>query len=217
MENKRQQNLESLKSVIDKLAKNLGVEKGLKEIALINMWPEIVGPRFKDKSKAVSVIKKGNYDILLVAVASSVISQELFLFKKDIVRKLSPLTKPLGFNIRDLYYNTKIWVDNPHPKVNDLNDSDKSVHFFIKNPTDNELKDISIPENLIDMVKESISSQNFSSDELKDRIMATIIRDIKVQIWRKTNGFPCCSQCGIPVNYYNPDKEALCPSCKYLN
>lgn len=205
---------ESLNAITGRVAVELGIERGLREIAFINLWPNIIGSRFSDKSKAVSVINKNSHDVLLVAVSSSVVSQELFLFKKDILRRIAKVAKSLNFNVRDLIFSHKIWEEEKYkPALTQKNE--KTAHYFVKNPSDEEIKNISVPENIINLIKESIQYQKFSSDDMKDRMLHTIIKDIKIQIWRKNNGFPYCKKCGIPVNYYNPDQETLCPSCKY--
>lgn|GEM_PF-805995 len=210
---RKEENFIKINSILDGMAKTLGIERGIKEITLLNFWSEVVGQKFKNNSKAVSVINKGGYDALLIAVSSSAVSQELFLGKRNILSKLSPIAFSLGFKIKDIVINTKIWNE-----INSQNkkQEDETVHHFIKNPTDEELKDIIVPENIINNIKESINTQNFSTSELKDRMLGTVIRDIKVQIWLKNNGFPSCSRCGIAINYYFQDKESLCPICKLL-
>ncbi|MDD3014318.1 MAG: hypothetical protein PHC34_11500, partial [Candidatus Gastranaerophilales bacterium] len=126
--------------------------------------------------------------------------------------KLSPIAFSLGFKIKDIIINTKMW-DEIHKQNN--NKEEEITHFFVKNPKIEDLKDIKVPESIIDSIKESIKTQNFSTPELKDRILNTVIIDIKTQIWRKNNGFPSCSKCGITINYYSHGKEDVCPICKF--
>lgn len=215
MNTNKNQEIEGIKAITDRLAKQLGIERGLKEITLVSLWPDIVGPRFKDKSKAVSVMKKSGYDTILVAVSSSIISQELFMFKKDIVAKISKTARSLGFNVTDIFFSVKLWEEVKNKQIKP-DKQEESAHYFVKTPTDEEIKHVIVPEDVVNLIKESIQDQKFSTIEMKERMLSTIIKDIKIQIWRKNNGFPCCKNCGIPVNYYNPDQETLCPSCKYL-
>lgn len=208
--------LDSLRSILGKIVGDLGIDRGLKELTLKNLWPEIVGERFKDNSRVVSVINKGSYYSLLVSVSSSSISQELFLFKKDILRKLSSIAMPLGFNIKDIIFSAKYWHVAEIKEFSDKKEENVS-HFFYKNPTDTELQKVKVSDEIIESVKKSIETQTFSSPELKDRMLHTIIKDIKTQMWRKNNGYPVCKKCGIPINHWNPEKELLCPSCQYIN
>ncbi|MDD3013806.1 MAG: DUF721 domain-containing protein [Candidatus Gastranaerophilales bacterium] len=206
---------ESLSSVLDKVIKKLGIDRGLKEITLINLWSEAVPYKFRNNSKAVSVVNKGTYDALLVAVSSSAVSQELFLQKKEILKNLSIISLSLEFKIKDLILSTKLWQEVQEIPV--LKQKQEVTHIFIKNPTEADLYNISVPEKIVDFIKESIKTQNYNSDELKNNMLDMIIKDIKTQIWRKNNGFPVCPQCGIPINYYNENKKILCPSCKYIS
>lgn len=203
--------LSNINSVLNGVIRKLGVDRGLRESTLKNIWPEIIGDRFKNSSKLISIIKKGNYDVLLVAVQTASVSQELMLNKISILKKISSIAHSLEFFPKDIMFNTKLWMEfyQETDKVED------SVHILIKKPIDSELKDIQVPESLINQVRESVNSQNFSTPEMKDRMMNTILRDIKTQIWRKNNGFPICENCGIPLNIYKKDETPLCPSCKY--
>ena len=200
-----------INSILDDLAKSLGIERGIKEITLLKFWNEVIDEKFINKTRALSVVKKGMYDAILVVVSSSAVSQELFIQKRKILSKLSPVAFSLGFKVKDIIFNTKMWEEVNIPKVKD---NESTTHYLVKNPSVEELNEINIPEIIINNVKESINIQNFSISELKERLFNTIIIDIKTQIWRKNNGFPSCSKCGITINYFSFDKENLCPICR---
>jgi len=205
--------MEGLNTIITKVIKDLGIERGLKEITFANFWGQIAGPRFVNNSKIVSVSKKYDYDVVFVAVKSASLAQDLFMFKNDILRKMYPIAKSLDFNVKDVVFSPKLWKEN----INESHvNNETEVEFYLKEPDDEDLKSIEVPETIINSVTESIKTQKFSSDELKDRMTATITKDIKVQIWKKTKGYPFCDNCGIPVNYKSTSGKTLCPSCKYI-
>ncbi|MCK7521090.1 MAG: DUF721 domain-containing protein [Ignavibacteriales bacterium] len=183
--------------IIERLNKSLGVEKKLNEIALLNMWPEIVGNMFKNKSKALSVMKKGGYDVILVSVANSVVSQELYLHKRDIVNKLFKTGKSLNLDIRDVIFTPKFWNEDKKP-TETAKKTGKVIHHFIKTPIEADLKDIEISEDVIKSINESLDKQEFLTAEQRKNVEKTIINDIKTQIWKKNNGFPICAKCAIP-------------------
>ena len=206
--------LESLKTVIDDLSKKLGMEKALKEKAFIDLWPQIVGARFENNSKAYTIIHKNKQNILVVATSSSVVSQELSMFKSEIIKKIYKYANNFDLKINDIIFNTKIWGELDKKETVKEN---TSAQKYTKYPTDEELEQIEIPENILTSLKESLKEQDFSSEMLKNRMFNLMTKDIKVQIWKKTNGFPFCSKCGVPVNYVNfEETEILCPACKYL-
>lgn len=207
----RQENFIKVNNILDNIALSLGIERGIKEITLLKYWEEFIDEKFKDKTKAISVIKKGEYDNIMVAVSSSSVSQELFIRKRNILSKLSPIAFSLGFKIKDIILNTKIWDEYKNEKNKE---PEKTTHYLVKNPTQEELKDIIIPESIIDNVKDSLNKDSFSLPEIKERLLKTIIFDIKTQIWRKNNGFPSCSKCGITINYFSFEEDKLCPVCK---
>ena len=211
---KKHHKLESIGSLIDKMSKNLGIERGLREITFVNLWPELIGGKFSNETNPIGIIKKNGYDVLLLSVSSSSVSQEMFLYKNEILKKISNIALSLEFNIKDIIFSTKLWKKNKN-KIS-LDSNEENTTFFLKKISDSDLKNIVVPENIINFVKESISTQNFSSNELKDRMLKMIINDIKLQIWKKNNGYPSCSQCGVALDYYTYNKKNLCPSCKII-
>ena len=207
-------NLESLKDLMENFSKKLGMDKAIKISTLITMWPEIVGPRFKNNSKAYTLLTQNRKNILVVATSSSVVSQELIMFKSEIIKKIYKYASKLDLKINNIIFNTKIWDDLNKKETLKEN---TSIERYTRYPTDEELSKIEIPENLLISVRSALKEQNFSTDELKTRMLNLIIKDTKVQIWKKNNGFPCCTICGSPVNYTNfEDEKVLCPACKYL-
>ncbi|MDD3150122.1 MAG: DUF721 domain-containing protein [Candidatus Gastranaerophilales bacterium] len=202
---------ESIKNILEKVSGNLNLDRGLKEISLLSTWGEIIGERFKSNTKAISIIDKKKFDVLVVAVASGAISQDLMFFKNDILKKLYKPAKSLGFEIKDIIFNHKIWNEITRPLAEIQEEI--GIKIYNEKPTDEELSKIEIPESIINSTKESLQNQSFASDEIKMRIYDLIIKDIKYQIWRKIKGFPSCKNCGISLNY--DEKDMLCPSCKF--
>lgn len=203
---------ESLGDIMGGVTKKLGIERGLKEITLLKIWPKLVGKRFENSSRAISIINKGKIDILFVAVKSSVVSQELYMFKFDILKKIKLSADSLGFNITDINFSTKFWETEVKAEEEK---NEEYMNFYTIEPTDEEMQEIEVPQNIIDLAKKSISYQNFSDEKLKNRMLNTVINDIKTQIWRKNKGFPCCEGCGIPLTHVRETEKPLCPACKY--
>jgi len=190
----------------------MGIEEGLKQITLLNFWPQIVGPRFEKISKAISVQKRGDGHVLMVAVLSSSVSQELYMFKGDILRKLEHISKSLDFDIKDIIFSVKLWEEFHYTKK----ETKKPVtEVYKKLPSEKELEEIEVPESIVKSISDSIKGQAFESNELRERVYNTILNNIKLQIWKKNKGYPFCAKCGIPVNYRNLEGETLCPSCEY--
>jgi len=142
------------------------------------------------------------------------VAQELSFYKDDIIKKIKIVAKNFDYDIKDIFFNPKLWEEVK--KENKLQKKNEPESYKIeKNFSEEDLKKIKLPENVIEEIKNSLDEKKFFSEELKEKMFNTIIKDLKTQEWRKNNGFPVCSECGIPVNYYSPGNKNLCPSCKY--
>lgn len=89
----------------------LDLKKGMKISSLIKLWPKVVGPKFEKKSKIFSVQESGGSDIIIVAVSSSAIAQELIFYKNDIIKKIYKVAKNLEFKVKDVQFSTKFWKE----------------------------------------------------------------------------------------------------------
>lgn len=85
MEGLRQTGIKKLGTVVDSVLKKYGLDKKLKEVAVLNMWEDVVGEKISEVAKAVK-IKKG---ILFVSVENSSWRSELNFMKNDIIKKLN--------------------------------------------------------------------------------------------------------------------------------
>lgn len=65
--------------------KNSGLEKVLDQQNIIDVWDEVVGEKISKNAKAKSI----EYGVLKVETISPTWRQELYLQKKDIVKKLN--------------------------------------------------------------------------------------------------------------------------------
>jgi len=101
--------LKSISSIIETVSGDLNIEKGLRSTYLAEIWPEIVGPRFEKKSTVSSIQERNGFDIIMVAVSSSSVAQELIIYKNDIIKKIYKTAKEHKFKIKDIQFQTKIW------------------------------------------------------------------------------------------------------------
>ncbi|NLF82394.1 MAG: DUF721 domain-containing protein, partial [Candidatus Gastranaerophilales bacterium] len=101
---------DNITPLMDDLATKLGLHKGLKINTICKLWPKVVGPRFEKTSKIYSIQQKGDIDIALIAVSSSVVGQELGFFSNEILRKLHKIGENFGFNIRKIRFSAQHWT-----------------------------------------------------------------------------------------------------------
>jgi hypothetical protein len=103
--------MESISDIINLISKEIGLERGEKIVTLTNLWPKIVGPRFEKSSKIFSVQENCGFDIIIVAVSSSSVLQELVFHKADIIKKIYKTARQLELKIKDIQFSTKLWKE----------------------------------------------------------------------------------------------------------
>lgn len=207
----------NIDSVLNKVMVNLGLDKGLKQQEFAKLWPKVVGPKFQNSSKVVYIQSRQGEDILTVAVSSPAVAQELSFFKEDIIKKIKVVAKDFNYNIKEILFNSKVWQELKQETKQKTEEENKNFYKIEKNFSEEDLKKIELPDEVVQSIKDSLKEQKFYSEEMKEKMFNTIIKDLKIQEWRKNNGFPVCSKCGIAINYYSPEGENLCPACKYKN
>lgn len=158
---------------MEELARKLGLEKGLKISTICKLWPKVVGPRFEKTSKIFSIQQRGAFDVVLVAVSSSVVAQELGFFTGDILRKLQKIGENFGFNIKEVKFSAKHWQYEPK-------EAEEKPSVL---PPDEELEGINLPKKELAALKKSVDENGMLDEEQKERFFETAVKDLKTQIW----------------------------------
>lgn len=81
--------VENIGSVFKNLFRDLGIEKPIEQNRAVNIWPELVGQRISEVSKAEK-IEKG---VLFVKVDSPVWRNELVFMKAEFIKKINTALK----------------------------------------------------------------------------------------------------------------------------
>ena len=200
-------NFDKIGDVLSSVAKQSGMNFGISQIALFSLWAEVVGVRFKKNTKAIKI----NGKTLTIATKSSTVTQELSMFKADILKKLENMTKNLDIKIDEIIFNHKIWNE-----INKASEKTEETQYrkYLPAPSDFEVEQIEIPQNIKEEIEKSFKNTQNLSEDVKEKIVKTVINDIKRQIWRKERNYPLCSKCFVPMDYIEEGQELLCPVCK---
>lgn len=200
-------NFDKLGDILSTVAKQSGMNVGISQIALFNLWSQVVGNRFYKTTKAIKI----NGKTLTIATKSPAVTQELIMFKADILKKLDMMTKNLDIKIEDIIFNHKIWNE-----INKESNIKEEIQYrkYLPAPTDFDIEQIEIPQNIKEEIEKSFENTQNLSDEVKQKIINTTINDIKRQIWRKERNYPLCSKCFMPMDYIEEGQAQLCPVCK---
>lgn len=82
---KRTSNEEPLKDIVDRLLKAYGLESKMKEIEVINAWPELMGPAVAHRTVELKIRNK----LLILKLDSSVMREELMNGKSIIINRVN--------------------------------------------------------------------------------------------------------------------------------
>lgn len=77
--------MEALGHALERLLKDIGIDRSVKQQNALTLWPEAVGPIISEVTEAKDV----EHGILIVKTANSTWRQELFFQKKDILKRLN--------------------------------------------------------------------------------------------------------------------------------
>ncbi|MGB9720666.1 MAG: DUF721 domain-containing protein [bacterium] len=87
---------EKINKVLPRVLKSLDLDARFKEIELINRWPDIVGKKIADHTRAINI----NEANLFVMVDNPLWQAQLFLLKNRILKKFNQL----GANLKDIKF-----------------------------------------------------------------------------------------------------------------
>jgi hypothetical protein len=90
--------------VLDKVVSQLGLDMRLREVAVFELWPMLVGPKLAEKSRPLFVDNERN---LVVAVKDAVVAQELGFMRKELIDKLRLAGEGLGVKVRGLRFDLR--------------------------------------------------------------------------------------------------------------
>ena len=134
--------LDSIDNVLTKLVGSLGLDKRLKEHALLSLWPLMIGEVFADKSRPLFLDYEGN---LVIAVKDASVAQELSLLKPAIVSKMRMAAQSMGLKVNGMRFDLKHYYGgNSAVGESDRIKSHKQPHKI--EPSPEELAGITLSE-----------------------------------------------------------------------
>lgn len=200
-------NFDKLSQIVENLAKKNHWDIYSQKMVLFNLWDEIIGSRFKKSTKPYKI--KNNK--LIVLTKSVMISQELEFQKKYILENISKFTKNLDIKITNIVFDHLNWLN-----VQDVQKINKKIERikYLPAPNEEDIKNIKLPENLIENIENSLKNSQNLTEEMKKKIINTVLSDIKRQIWKKENNYPVCEKCGMVLDYIEQKEGTiLCRVC----
>lgn len=207
--------LASINTVLNKVVSGLGLDRRLRENALISLWPQVVGDTLAAKSRPLFVDIERN---LVVAAANGSVAQELSLIKPQLMQKLTRLAASLQVEVKGMRLDLKHF----HRREDDDIVEPAPVPPAI--PQSEELEAIILTAaelSTLQQLAQELESQA-EPETVRSRILRLCERELRIRSWRRAQNYGDCQVCGDPVPRLHDtdpacpaDNRRVCPSCLY--
>ncbi len=152
---------------------------------LFGFWKDVVGKRFEKVSIPYDL--KGT--VLFVSVMSSVVVQELSMYKAELLKKIEPYADGLNFKITDIRFDYKNWqsVKNNIEEISGGKTKSGSKAFDIDVPeyyTEQDYETIGLDNNEEDefeKLRESFAQHEFLPEGLREKILKSAMTGYKAK------------------------------------
>ena len=94
--------MQDFNSLLQMVAKNLGLDKKAQEFGLLSVWKVVVPEIYKSSTKADSVYYKGKKAYLRIKVQHPTVASELGFELEDLRQKLNRYTPQTGIHLEGI-------------------------------------------------------------------------------------------------------------------
>jgi predicted nucleic acid-binding Zn ribbon protein len=205
---KKRQSFTSVNQVLSKLVNKLGLDRRLKEHALIGLWPAVAGDMLAARSRPLFLDTESN---LVIAVKDASTGQELSLKKIELLEKLRPLSRAVGVPVNGLRFDLK------HFHQRDAKERQSAPEKRFSLPDAHQLAQIDLTPEDHEQLSElgaRLEQESGASANMRDRILSVFERELRLKHWRRSSGFPHCKRCGEPSETKHGSEE-LCRDCYF--
>ena len=207
--------LASINTVLHKVVSGLGLDRRLRENALISLWPQVVGDGLAAKSRPLFVDIERN---LVVAAANGSVAQELSLMKPQLMQKLTKLAASLQVEVKGMRFDLKHFHRNEQDVIAEPAPVPPAI------PQNEELEAINLSAADLATLQQLAGDLDSQSEPeaVRSRILKLCERELRIRAWRRAQNYPVCQICGDPVPRLHDtradspaDNRRVCPSCLY--
>ena len=96
--------LASFAEVLPQLCKQLDFDQKVQEMSLLALWPSLVGERYAELTRAVSVRKKGNKTVLYVRVLNAAVASDLSFQTESLKTMLNGFAPQTGVKLDGIQF-----------------------------------------------------------------------------------------------------------------
>ncbi|PWT97788.1 MAG: hypothetical protein C5B53_07585 [Candidatus Melainabacteria bacterium] len=217
-------------NVLNTVVSKLGLDRRLREQALMNLWPIVAGDTFALNTRALFIDYENN---LVVSVRDASTAQELSFLKRQITEKLKAAGRGAGITIAGIRFDLKHF-HQAGPRAESAShagarrDLPEGEAFFLSfssnSPDPKSLEEIVLTANEINEIGQLKSEiernsrlflEHATEEEigtLSLRIAKIAERELRLKKWQELNGFPACQDCGAPSNRLHTQAR-ICAYC----
>ena len=213
-----------INTVLNTVVANLGLDRRLREHALMSMWPQIAGEQLANKSRGLFIDCEGN---LVVSAADGSVAQELSLMKPQLLKQVARFAASLKVEVRGMRLDLKHY----HRPPDDALPEAATDYLPASRPEDDaDLMRIELTNEdalRIRCLQDELESQSQQasgaiSAAIRERIVKVFEQELRIRRWRRQQNYPLCQWCGDPVPRLHTVKTAhdnvrICPACHYSN
>lgn len=194
-------------SVLNRVMSKLGLDKRLREHTFLSLWPTFVPSAIADRSRPLFIDAERN---LVVSVADAATGQELSMMKTRVLAKVAAAGRSLGIEIRGIRPDMKHYHSASTMVIHPLASDER-----LAVPTDAELAAITL--NAAEQEELSNLREELAGTQAGGRMVKLYERELRLRRWRIAHKYPCCDECGNPVERLHKNRAGLdvCIACQY--
>jgi len=206
----------TMSNLMNKLIVKLGLDQRLKEHALLNLWPTVVGDTFAGLSRCLFI---DNERKLVVAVKDASVGQELSLLRRDLLRKMAAAGDGLGVKIEGIRFDMKYF----HQKTTEA-ECTSTYKMPLPKPSLADLQSVILSDEEKEQIEQMRSGPSDASSlkgyelssklHLTARIASIFEHELRLKKWQSANGYPLCSRCQDPAPTLHGSQK-MCAHCFY--
>lgn len=207
----------TMSNLMNKLVVKLGLDQRLKEHALMDLWPTIVGEPFSQKSRCIFIDSERK---LVVSVQDASVGQELSLLRRDLVRKMQSAANGLGVKIDGIRFDMKHFYQGQSAQA----DFAAQLLPSLPKPSAEDLQSVTLTVEELDEIRNLRLGTDATGQprgrelreklRINERVSTIFEHELRLRKWRLANGYPVCLECAEPAAQLH-GSQRFCSHCFY--
>ncbi len=195
-------------SLLNAISRDLGLDRRLREQALLDLWAPVVGEPLCSRSRPLFIDAESK---LVVAVADAAAGQELSMRKPEILRQLAGFGRGLGVAVGGLRFDLKRYHGE-----SGAGQPPGQPSAELPRPGAGQLEAVVLaPEELerLAALERQLEAEVVPGLQVSpQRLLAVYRRQLVLARWMREAGYPVCASCQV-VAQALPGGGRLCAAC----